>query len=240
LDGKPEVLYIGIDYRQVHPLTSVAPLELGQLLQASTHTVREAAWEELIAQHTRLILAAARSFGGGSDEAMDRYAFILEKLRESDFRRLRTFRPDAGARFSTWLTLTARRLCLDHHRAVYGRPRGGACSSESTVLQTLRRTLLDSVGAEYTVDAIADSTLISAETRAIVSERDSILREELEKLPSRDRLLLALRFEDEMPTSRIALVLGLPNQFSVYRRLNSILSQLRAGLESRGVDAADG
>jgi RNA polymerase sigma factor (sigma-70 family) len=240
LDEKPWVLYIGIDCREVASLTSAAPLELGQLLQASTHTVREAAWEQLIAQHTRLILAVARSFGGGADEAMDRYAFILEKLRESDFRRLRTFRTDAGARFSTWLTVAARRLCLDHHRALYGRVRGATCSNESAVLHEIRRTLLDSTSDERALDTIADSTIVSAETIAVVGERDAILREELGKLLPRDRLLLTLRFEDELPASQIAAIVGLPNQFTVYRQLNATLSRLRSALELRGVDAVTG
>lgn len=221
-------------------MTSVTPLELGQLLQASTPTVREAAWEELIAAHTRLLLAVARSFGGSSDQAMDRYAFILEKLRESDFRRLRTFRSDGGARFSTWLTIAARRLCLDHHRALYGRTRERGISSEAVVLHRIRRTLLEPVSDTQALESIADSTIVAAEVRAALAERDSILRQELQRLPARERLILALRFEDDLPASRIASIVGLPNQFVVYRQLNTTLSRLRAVLESRGIDAVDG
>jgi RNA polymerase sigma factor (sigma-70 family) len=221
-------------------LTGVAPLELGQLLHASTQTVRDAAWEGLIGRHTRLILAVARSFGGGSDEAMDRYAYVLEKLRESDFRRLRTFRSDAGARFSTWLTITARRLCLDHHRALYGRVRDTTSTDQSLLLRRVRRSLLEPVQHEQALENIVDGSTASAETRTAVEERDAILRDELEKLSASDRLVLALRFEDELPAARIASVVGLPNQFSVYRQLNSALDRLRAGLESRGIDNADG
>lgn len=82
---------------------------------------REAAWEQLIAGHTRLLLAVARSYGGDQDDAMERYAYILEKLRESGFRRLRSYNAALGASFSTWLTVTAQRLCVDHHRARFGR-----------------------------------------------------------------------------------------------------------------------
>jgi RNA polymerase sigma factor (sigma-70 family) len=220
-------------------LTGVAPLELGQLLQASTQTVRDAAWEELIARHTRLILAVARSFGGGSDEAMDRYTFVLGKLRESDFRRLRTYRSDAGARFSTWLTITTRRLCLDYHRAVYGRARGEKNSDGSLLLRMIRRNLLEPAADDRALATIADGGAVSAEWRTVVDERDGILREELEKLSAGDRLLLALRFEDELPAARIASIVALPNQFSVYRQLNSALARLRLALESRGIDNAE-
>jgi hypothetical protein len=42
-----------------------------QLLNASDDTVRAAAWDKLIAGHTRLLLSVARSFGAGHDDAMD-------------------------------------------------------------------------------------------------------------------------------------------------------------------------
>ena len=220
-------------------MIGTAPLKLGQLLHASNDTVREAAWEELIAQHTRLILAVARSFGGDSDEAMDRYAFILEKLRESDFRRLRTFRPDAGARFSTWLTVAARRFCLDYHRSRYGRVRV-ASSAESALLRKLRRKLTDDDGDDRALETVADPSIRSGEHEAVTRERDSIVRDELKKLTAQERLLLALRFDNGLSAARIAAIVGSSSQFSVYRQLNSILARLRVALESRGVESAEG
>src|SRR6478672_1059950 len=95
---------------------TIAPLELSRLLHADTQD-RETAWEDLIGRHTRLLLATSRSFGGDNDAVMERYAYILGKLREDEFRRLRTFNQNAGATFSTWLTVTARRVCLDLHRS---------------------------------------------------------------------------------------------------------------------------
>jgi len=47
---------------------------------------------------------------------MDRYAFVLDRLRARNFRRLRRFQPRGSARFTTWLVLVSRRLCLDHRR----------------------------------------------------------------------------------------------------------------------------
>lgn len=220
-------------------MIGTAHLKLGQLLHASNDTVREAAWEELIAQHTRLILAVARSFGGDSDEAMDRYALILEKLRESDFRRLRTFRPDAGARFSTWLTVAARRFCLDYHRARYGRVRV-ASSDESALLRKLRRKLTDDDGDGRALETVADQSIRSGEVEAVTRERDSIVRDELKKLTAQERLLLALRFDNDLSAARIAAIVGSSSQFSVYRQLNSILARLRVALESRGIESAEG
>lgn len=123
-----------------------APVQLLELLRAPEAALRDSAWEQLIGSHTRLLLAVARSFGGGHDSTMDRYAHVLEKLRESDFRRLRTFQQGRGASFSTWLTVTARRLCLDHHRALYGRSaRDGAPVAGEP--RGVRRALVDHLAA---------------------------------------------------------------------------------------------
>jgi RNA polymerase sigma factor (sigma-70 family) len=220
-------------------MTVAAPVALDQLLAASDSVVREAAWDELIAKHTRLLLAVARSFGGDRDDAMERYAYILEKLFESDFRRLRTFDAESGASFSTWLTVTSRRLCLDHHRNRYGRQRP-TLNDKNDLQRVVRRRILDSVSSEVDADSLSDSANISGDVKAVIDERDAALRRELVQLAPRDRLLLALRFEDDLSASQISRILGLPTPFNVYRRLNSVLGRLRAALEARGIDGVNG
>jgi RNA polymerase sigma factor (sigma-70 family) len=219
---------------------STPAFELNQLLRSSEASVREAAWERLIARHTRLLIAVARSFGGGHDEAMDRYSYILEKCREADFRRLRAFDVNGGASFSTWLTIASRRLCLDHDRSRYGRHRATLESGEPNTRRALRRTLVNAVGAEIDTDLLPDTSALSADARAIRDERDARLRLALASLTPRDRLLLALRFEDDLSASNIAGLLGVPTPFHVYRRLNLLLGRLRALLISRGIDGRDG
>jgi RNA polymerase sigma factor (sigma-70 family) len=217
-----------------------APLVLGELLRASDSVEREAAWEDLISRHTRLLLAVARSFRGGHDEAMERYAYILGKLRESDFHRLRTFDQDAGASFSTWLAGAARRLCLDYHRSLYGRQRATLATDRSEELRTFRRSLVDSLGAEIDTDLLPDSATLAADAQAVMTERNSLLAAELRRLTPRERLLLALRFEDGLSASRMARTLGLPTPFHVYRQLNGVLTRLRVALTARGLDGVDG
>ncbi len=219
---------------------NAAPMELGVLLHAPDSPVREAAWEQFIAGHTRLLLGVARSFGGGHDEAMERYSYILEKLREGDFHRLRAFQADGRARFSTWLTVASRRLCLDHHRTRYGRNRPDRDPEEAEPLRVIRRRLADSLSTEVDTDRLPDAGALPADQAAIRSERDEGLREALESLPPRDRLLLTLRFEDDLSAARIGSILGFPTPFHVYRRLNAVLGQLRAALQSHGIEGADG
>jgi len=215
-------------------------LALGELLQASDSAEREAAWDELISSHTRLLLAVARSFHGGHDEIMERYSYILGKLRESDFHRLRTFDPNAGASFPTWLAVAARRLCLDHHRSLYGRRRPGTATDRLEDLRIARRSLADSIFAEIDTDLLPDPVTLSVDAQAVLSQRNSLLRAELSRLKPRERLLLALRFQDDLSASRMAGILGLPTPFHVYRQLNSVLGRLRAALTARGLEGIDG
>lgn len=221
-------------------MDGASPLELGQLLHATDEESREAAWEQLIARHTRLLLSIARSFGPDRDDVMERYTYILDKLREGDFRRLRTFDTDGRAQFTTWLTVAARRLCLDHYRQRYGRSQPAAGSKDPDALRMLRRRLSDSVNVDVDPDLIADPGAPAADDRLIGSERNALLRKSVAALPARDRLLLNLRYEDELSASRIARVLGLPTPFHVYRQLNAILDKLRAALTSGGIEDTEG
>jgi len=217
-------------------LEGATPVELNGVLHASDPAVREAAWAQLVARHTRLLLAVARSFGGGHDAAMERYAYMLERLAEGNHRRLRAYQADGRARFSTWLTVAARRLCLDFHRTRYGRSR----PTSDPDLRRVRRSLADALGADIDTDLLPDSEAASAEALTIRRERDARLHAAVAALPAQDRLLLVLRFEDDLPASRIASVAGYPTPFHVYRRLNAILAGLRATLESHGLDDSAG
>ena len=58
----------------------------------------------------------------------------------------------------------------------------------------------------------------------------------LGELPPDDRLLLKLRFEDDLSAQAIAPVLGLPSPFHVYRRIKAVCLQLRRRLVERGVE----
>ena len=216
-----------------------APIELSQLLHATELPDREAAWEGLIARHTRLLLSVARSFGGDSDAVMERYAHVLGKLRENEFRRLRAFDANAGATFSTWLTVTARRMCLDLHRAKFGRHRAQHTNDKTTILRAARRALSGSSLSDVDADTLPMDHE-GPELGVIHGHRDHCLRDAITRLTPRERLLLTLRFEDDLSASRIADLMDLPSPFHVYRRLNSILQSLRQRLISDGIENSDG
>src|SRR5215216_1013107 len=102
-----------------HPLP--CPSQLHHLLEAADGPPQERAWTEFLEFYSRLILYVARQMPRDHDVAMDRYAFVVERLREQNCRRLRTFAADGRGKFTTWLTVVVRRLCLDHDRHKHGR-----------------------------------------------------------------------------------------------------------------------
>jgi RNA polymerase sigma factor (sigma-70 family) len=214
------------------------PVELQRLLVAPDDPSRAAAWERLIAEHSHLLLRVARSLGGGHDEAMDRYAFILDRLQQADCRRLRTYVPDSNAKFTTWLAVVARRLCLDHHRERYGRPMGAGPESEDTA--RTRRQLEDLVSAELNLDQVADPAGADPATGAQTQEVRNALHRALVALGPGDLLLLKLRFEDDLPAREIAGLVHLPTPFHVYRRLKTLLAALRRVLEQAGIEGPRG
>lgn len=214
-------------------MSATIPLDLAQLLETPDAEGQARAWDQLIAARTRLLLAVARSLGSSHDEMMDRYAFILEKLREDNYRRLRTYRPDRGATFDTWLSIASRRLCLDHHRSIFGRHAGAAPDSQ------VRRALAASIAVELDIESVIDANAESAEAQSLRHERHVALMEAMDALPSADKMLLALRFRDELSAARIAGILGLPTPFHVYRQLARVFAELRRALEQRGIDGSD-
>jgi RNA polymerase sigma factor (sigma-70 family) len=196
----------------------------------------EQAWADFLSVHSRLLLHACRQLSRDPEAAMDAYAHILESLHADDCRRLRAYVPNGRSRFTTWLVVVARRLFLDWQRHRYGRPRSAAAERQEE--SHLRQRIEDLVGDEIDVDQLASA---GKRPDADIRRRElmSALATSIAMLPPSDRLLLALRFQDERPIREIAAVLGLRSVFHVYRRLNTVLGVLRNALALRGVRAAE-
>jgi RNA polymerase sigma factor (sigma-70 family) len=209
------------------------PPELAQLFAATDLPTHDAAWAAFVTTHSRLLLHTARSLNHDHDAAMDGYAYVLEALRADGYRRLRAFAADGRGKFSTWLVVVARRLCLDFHRKRYGRARD--VGPESREVRAARRRLVDLVGDEVDPAELTRSgTDPAVELQA--SERGAVLEATISALPASDRLLLTLRFEDDLSAREIAQVMGFATPFHVYRRLNALLAEMRNVLRRRGVD----
>jgi len=209
------------------------PYELTHLLDHLEPSARDEAWTAFVQANSKLILHVARSLGGDHDDAMDRYAWVLEQFRRDDFHRLRAYTADGRSKFTTWLVVVVRRLCLDHRREKYGRARGDDEGREDG--RRMRKRLVDLVsdGAELT--ELVDTSAGGPEERLRALQLDDALKAAVATLEPHDRLLIRLRFEDELSVPQIARMLSCRSQFDVYRRLRHVLDTLRTTLVRHGV-----
>jgi RNA polymerase sigma factor (sigma-70 family) len=194
----------------------------------------DAAWRAFVAEHTRLLLHVARSVSATHDDTMDAYAHVLEHLRENDCGRLREFASDPRCKLTTWLVVVARRLCLDLYRQRYGRRR----DAENDEQRAVRRRLQDLVADEIDWHEMIAVSGGGAELAVRQTELSDALKQKLARLPSRDQLLLQLRFADDLTAQEVAKLLDFASPFHVYRRVNTLLAQLRRTLARRGVESS--
>lgn len=211
------------------------PPELSALLDGKDPASRDEAWSAFLERHSRLLLKAARTFGQDYDAAMDRYRFIVEALQKDDFKRLRSYQVKGRSSFRSWLAVVARRLCLDHERARYGRGGRAAETSESVRERSVRRRLVDLVSADLDPALLPQSSSSNPESDLRSAEMGNALTAVIGTLDPRDRLLLKLRFEDGLAVREIVDVMRYPSVFHVYRHLRSLLAELRERLISRGI-----
>jgi RNA polymerase sigma factor (sigma-70 family) len=212
--------------------------ELRAILEPSDVRAREAAWDDFVARHSRLFLHMARLVMPDRDGTMDAYAYLLEELRRDDFRALRGYTPDNRSRLTTWLAVIARRTSVDFYRRRYGRLRGDGQARHVQAARAARRNLalLPSWTAPPT--DIPDVLAGNPEGHLRATELANALDFERARLSPADRLLLQLRFDEDLSAPAIASILGLPSPFHVYRRLKTVCDELRRRLTGRGIEGS--
>ena len=188
-----------------------------EILQLINSRDYELAWELFLREYGNLTFQVVRHFETDADNAADCFQFVCEQLIDNSFRRLRKFKAEGPATFSTWLRAVTRNLCIDWRRKQFGRRR--------TSEQLPQLTNLDDAAN------ISDSQP-NPEAHAIMLERSTLTRAALRRLESQDRLLLRLRFEEDLTLEQIAGLLHLGNAQRVDRQLKQILSRMRAEIES--------
>jgi RNA polymerase sigma factor (sigma-70 family) len=203
------------------------------LLDHPEPSARDEAWTAFVDGNSNLILYVARSLGGDHDDVMDRYAFVLGQLRRDDFHRLRAYGDDGRGKFTTWLVVVVRRLCLDHQREKYGRVRGDGESVQDG--RRMRGRLVDLISDDGALTELADASTAGPEEYLRATQLDDALKSAVSALSADDRLLLRFRFEDDLSASEIARLMSCRSSFDVYRRLRRVLGLLRTALLSRGV-----
>jgi RNA polymerase sigma factor (sigma-70 family) len=216
---------------------SPLPLALSLLLNASTDAERERAWHSFLEEYTRLLLHVARSVHASHDDAMDAYTFVLEELGADEYRLLRKYGEDGRSKFTTWLVVVTRRLCLDHFRKCFGRRRDGE-RNDAQCARDFRRRLHALSSEELDVAQVQRDPQPIADDWLRLNELQGALDAALSTLTDADRLLLKLRFEDDMSAQHIADLLGFPSPFHVYRRIRRLVAELRVQLLARGIESS--
>jgi len=212
------------------------PPEIASLLEARDEGRREAAWARFVSDHTALLMTACRLLGGDHDAVMDRYLYVLDHLRRDDFRRLRQFVGDGRCKFTTWLVVIVRRLCLDQRRVRYGRVPADSPEAEKQDIRRVRRDLALLVSSHDELESLVDQTATDPSADVIAAEQARVLETALDLLETRDRLLLQLRFADALGAAEIARLMAFPSPFHVYRRLNHLFALLRRALHRHGIE----
>ena len=214
-------------------MRSSLPGEVTALFEQVDDASRDHAWARFLEIYSALMISTARRLGGGNDEIMDRYEFVIGQLRRDDCQRLRRYAADGRGQFTTWLVLVTQRLCLDYHRHRYGRLQRDSADGRDE--QAARRRLVDLVGDEILLDEIAGSG-DDPETTVRVRELSTALLNTIATLPITDRLLLKLRFEDELTVPEITRITRAQSAAHVYRQLDRIFAHLQRLLRTVGVE----
>lgn len=258
------------------------------LLEQISSRNPEEVWGQFLDEYSTTILQVVRHVERDSDFVPDCFQFVCERLSANSFLRLRKFRPQGPAVFSTWLRAVVRNLCLDWRRKKFGRHRLFKSISRLSVFdqevfrhlyerrvsfdetfQSLRSTFPDithtrlaessaRIEKEFTAkqrrlldarlsqqasqtSASFDETAAAhgdvpdpapnPEAQAVLEERATALRRALGRLPQRERLLIRLRFEQELTLEQVAKLLDLGNAQRVERQIKTVLAKLREELE---------
>lgn len=212
------------------------PPELAGLLDGAADP--EAGWSEFASRYSRLIIHTARSLTRDRDQAMEMYAFVLGELRADDFKRLRVFRADGSGKFSTWLVIVARRLCVEQLRKRYGRVRSDRPQAKASASLEARRRLADLVGVPLDIGRLPGPASADPEQQLREVELAERLHGALTELEPEDRLLISRRFEDDLSVREITRLMKASSVFHVYRRINAVLRLLRSKLEDQGIEGS--
>jgi RNA polymerase sigma-70 factor, ECF subfamily len=156
----------------------------------------DAAWEELVRQHTRRVYGLCYRFTGSDAQAQDLTQEVFLRI----FRSVRSFRSSEGS-FVTWLARLTRNLLIDHYR------------------RTRQERVTDSI--EEQLPMLEENMPASARPDGLVVGREAseILQVALQKLSPELRETVILRDLQELEYREIAQVLKVP-EGTVKSRLN--------------------
>jgi RNA polymerase sigma-70 factor, ECF subfamily len=176
-----------------------------------------AAWREFQVRFDRLIMRCitkvTRRFASmvSQDDVREIYATLYVSLVANDKHKLRTFDPERGNRFSSWIGLLAINASYDYLRSLKREP-AKECITEAMEL----------------VCDLPDPFELTSE-----HERAAIAQKTLEDFSEKDRTFAALYFGEGMDPQDIAERMNISVK-TVYSKKHKIQSRLESVLSMRG------
>jgi len=196
--------------------------------------------------------AVLRSFRGQS--SFQTYLIVVITRCFQDWRNARwgKWRPSAEARRLGPVAIRLETLIirdgLQFHEAAEMLRTNDGVTETVAELERLAARFPARVGRSFTTesaletapaaDSDADAGLLATRAGATAQRVVAALERALAQLAPQDRLILRLRFDDELTTAEISRSLGL-DQKALYRRVERVLAGLRIALEQDGLAAAD-
>jgi RNA polymerase sigma-70 factor (ECF subfamily) len=157
----------------------------------------EAAWEDLVRQHTRQVYGLCFRFTNSTQEAQDLTQDVFLRV----FKTIKTFRSAEGS-FHTWLARVTRNLLIDHYR------------------RTRQERVTDSIEEQLPMLEQAGGAAAARPDQALAGrEASEILQATLQRLSPDLREAVILRDLQEMEYREIAGVLDIP-EGTVKSRIN--------------------
>jgi RNA polymerase sigma-70 factor (ECF subfamily) len=157
----------------------------------------EAAWEELVRQHTRQVYGLCFRFTNSAQEAQDLTQDVFLRV----FKTIKSFRSAEGS-FHTWLARVTRNLLIDHYR------------------RTRQERVTDSIEEQLPMLQETGVAAAARPDQALAGrEASEILQATLQKLSPDLREAVILRDLQEMEYREIAEVLDIP-EGTVKSRIN--------------------
>jgi RNA polymerase sigma factor (sigma-70 family) len=99
--------------------------------------------------------------------------------------------------------------------------------------------LVDLLTTQLDPSAVAGNPRLQPDAELDARERTQALEAALSHLGPQDRLLLKLRFEDELSAREIAGLMRLSTPFHVYRRLSRVVKTLGTLVRESGIEGGE-
>jgi RNA polymerase sigma-70 factor (ECF subfamily) len=185
-------------------MTDVSLTE-SELLKGCTSGDKES-WSLFVKQYNKLIYhtiyKTLRVNGQPTDpdDINDLFQEVFTAFCENDCKKLRAFDPQRGVKLSSWLRMITVRMTIDHLRK----------SKPSTSLDALPVEPSQAGDQEGLLD----------------QESLGLLREVMEQLSTKDKLLIELFYMKELPPEEIAQILKI-SVGALYTRKNRVLEKMR-------------